>query len=160
MSLPPLLDYETVSEYKQHYEKHYQRGNIFTVDGIRVYFQPQKFGHAFYKNSQGKSGDKDVFAPERAQRMDWIRATLAHPDARLYFGWNKATRCYDEGRRVSVIYENFVVVIELGLTRKNELRANFVTCYVADASIEAIENSPIWSKEKCLENLNEIKKCR
>ncbi len=73
MPLPPLLDYQTVDEYKRHYEKHYQRGNIVTFEDIRIYFKPQKFGHAFYENSQKKEGPKDRFSYERAQRMDWIK---------------------------------------------------------------------------------------
>ena len=154
MALPPLLIYETVREYKQHYERHYQRGTIVTADGIRVYFKPQKFGHAFYQNSQRRKGPKDEFSEERAQRMDWIKATLEHPEAELYMGWNKDQKCYDETRRVSVVFAEFVVVIELGLNKRNELKGNFVTCYVADKSINRIKSSPIWDKDKCLKNLN------
>ena len=153
MALPPLLIYETVREYKQHYERHYQRGTIVTADGIRVYFKPQKFGHAFYQNSQRRKGPKDEFSEERAQRMDWIKATLEHPEAELYMGWNKDQKCYDETRRVSVVFAEFVVVIELGLNKRNELKGNFVTCYVADKSISRIKSSPIWDKDKCLKNL-------
>lgn len=153
MALPPLLIYETVREYKQHYERHYQRGAIVTADGIRVYFKPQKFGHAFYQNSQRRKGPKDEFSEERAQRMDWTKATLEHPEAELYMGWNKDQKCYDETRRVSVVFAEFVVVIELGLNKRNELKGNFVTCYVADKSISRIKSSPIWDKDKCLKNL-------
>lgn len=153
MALPPLLIYETVREYKQHYERHYQRGTIVTADGIRVYFKPQKFGHAFYQNSQRRKGPKDEFSEERAQRMDWIKATLEHPEAELYMGWNKEQKCYDETRRVSVVFAEFVVVIELGLNKRNELKGNFVTCYVADKSIRRIKSSPVWDKDKCLQNL-------
>ena len=153
MALPPLLIYETVREYRQHYERHYQRGTIVTADGIRVYFKPQKFGHAFYQNSQRRKGPKDEFSNERAQRMDWIKATLEHPEAELYMGWNKDQRCYEEARRVSVVFAEFVVVIELGLNRRNELKGNFVTCYVADRSIGRIKRSPVWDKDKCLKKL-------
>ena len=121
MSLPPLLEYDSVKEYKKHYERVYQRGDIRTFDGIRVYFRPQKFGHAFYENSQRRKGPKDEFSPDRAQRMDWIKATLENPDAKLYQGWNKDTKCYDEDRRVSVVYEDFVVVVELSFNQKGEL---------------------------------------
>lgn len=154
MALPPLLIYETFREYKQHYERHYQRGTIVTADGIRVYFKPQKFGHAFYQNSQRRKGPKDEFSEERAQRMDWIKATLEHPEAELYMGWNKDQKCYEEARRISVVFAEFVVVIELGLNKRNELKGNFVTCYVADKSINRIKSSPIWDKDKCLKNLN------
>ena len=153
MSLPPLLEYDSVREYKKHYERVYQRGDIRTFDGIRVYFRPQKFGHAFYENSQRRKGPKDEFSPDRAQRMDWIKATLENPDAKLYQGWNKDTKCYDEDRRVSVVYEDFVVVVELSFNQKGELKGNFVTCYVADRSIGQIKGSPEWELDKCLNKL-------
>lgn len=153
MDLPSLLIYSSVAEYKRHYERYYQRGDIRTFDGIRVYFKPQKFGHAFYKNSRNKKGAKDEFSPERAQRMDWVKATLQHPDAKIYMGWNKEDKCYQEDRRVSVVYEAFVVVIELSINQKGELKGNFVTCYQADQSIEKIAESPAWDKAKCLEKL-------
>lgn len=153
MPLSPLLHLETPGEYKRHYERHYQRVNITTADGIRVYFKPQKFGHAFYENSQRRKGPKDEFSPERAQRMDWIKLTLEHPDAELFMGWNKDEKCYEEDRRVSVVYGNFVVVIELSLNREGVLKGNFVTCYVADRSINQIKQSPKWDRGKCLNKL-------
>lgn len=153
MPLPPLLDYDTVAEYKRHYERHYQRGEIVTFDGIRVYFKPQKFGHAFYENSQRRKGPKDEFSRERSQRMDWIKLTLEHPDAEIFMGWNKDEKCYEKDRRVSVVYEDFVVIIELSLNKKGILKGNFVTCYVADHSIGQIKSSPKWDKDKCLKKL-------
>jgi len=153
MPLPPLLDYKTVIEYKRHYESRYQRGHIVTFDGIRVYFKPQKFGHAFYENSQRRKGPKDEFSMTRAQRMDWIKAALENPDAELLKGWNPKEKRYDDERRVSVVYGDFVVVIELSLNREGQLKGNFVTCYVADNSIEKIKASPKWSREECLERL-------
>lgn len=153
MAPPALLVYETVADYKRHYEKHYQRGTIVTADGIRIYFKPQKFGHAFYENSQRKTGPKDEFSQVRAQRMDWIKATLESPVARVYMGWNKVERSFNEDRRVSVVYEDFVVVIELSLSKEGVLKGNFVTCYVADQSIDRIEQSPLWDKAKCLKKL-------
>jgi hypothetical protein len=153
MDLPPLLHYPSVAEYKRHYERCYQRTAIVTFDGIRVYFASQKFGHAFYENSQRIKGPKDEFSFVRAQRMDWIKATLENPDARIYQGWNNKDKTYEEDRRVSVVYEDFVVVIELSLNKQGELKGNFVTCYVADQSIDQISKSPEWSLDKCLEKL-------
>ncbi|MBW3783181.1 hypothetical protein GL270_18370 [Aeromonas veronii] len=153
MSLPKLLIYASVNEYRKHYERYYQRGDIRSFDDIRIYFKPQKFGHAFYENAQHREGPKDVFSEVRAQRMDWIKATLEHPDASLYKGWNKEKKCYEEARRVSVVYENFVVVIELSLNKEGKLKGNFVTCYVADQSIDKIEKSPAWDRDECLREL-------
>ncbi|MCL1080053.1 hypothetical protein D5R81_18650 [Parashewanella spongiae] len=153
MNLPPLLIYDTVAEYKRHYEKHYQRAEIITFDNIRVYFKPQKFGHAFYENTKGIKGAKDQFSPTRAQRMDWIKATLIHPNAKVFKGWNKDKKCYEDNRRVSVVFDDFVVVIELSLNNKKVLKGNFVTCYVADKSIGKIEASPEWDMALCLNKL-------
>lgn len=153
MQPPRLLEYETVPEYRRHYEARYQRGHIVTSDGIRVYFQAQKFGHAFYENSQRRDGPKDEFSLERAQRMDWIKSTLENPNAEFLVGWNKKEKCYDETRRVNVVFEDFVVVIELSLNREGQLKGNFVTCYVADKSIQKIRESPKWDREKCLNKL-------
>ncbi|MBE8167994.1 MAG: hypothetical protein HAW66_06480 [Shewanella sp.] len=153
MSLPPFLEYATVAEYKRHYEKHYQRAEIITFDNIRVYFKPQKFGHAFYENSKGQKGAKDSFSKLRAQRMDWIKATLSHPNAKVLKGWNKEQKCYENDRRVSVVFGDFIVVIELSLSKVGVLKGNFVTCYVADKSIGKIEASPKWDRELCLEKL-------
>lgn len=149
MALPPLVRYATVAEYHTHYERVYCRGNIQTFDGIRVYFAASKFGHMFYE-STARDGRKDAFSPVRAQRIDWIKSTLEHPQAALYEGWDKAARAYDSTRRVAVVYEDFVVVVAMGLKRDGSLKANFVTCYQADNSIGKIRASPMWSRADCL----------
>ncbi|CAD0357214.1 hypothetical protein [Xanthomonas hortorum] len=156
MSLPPLVKYETSAEYRQHYERVYCRGNIQTPDEIRVYFDARKFGHAFYE-SAGRDGQKDTFSEVRAQRIDWIQATLTHPDAILFQGWDKTAGQVDPTRRVAVVYEDFVVVIALSLKRDSVLKANFITCYQADSSIGKIRSSPTWSREECVRSLTKTK---
>lgn len=152
MALPPLVHYATVGEYRSHYEDVYCRGNIQTFDDIRVHFGASKFGHVFYE-STARDGRKDAFSPVRAQRLDWIKATLEHPKASLFAGWDKASRQYDATRRVAVVYEDFVVVVAMGLKRDGSLKANFVTCYQADNSIGKIRRSPAWSRTECLRRL-------
>ena len=152
MALPPLVHYATVAEYRAHYERVYCRGNIQTFDGIRVYFAPGKFGHMFYE-STARDGNKDAFSTVRAQRIDWIKSTLEHPQAALFEGWDKVTCTYDSTRRVSVVYEDFVVVVSMGLKQDGSLKANFVTCYQADNSIGKIRTSPAWSRAECLRQL-------
>lgn len=149
MVLPPVVHYPTVGEYRSHYERVYCRGNIQTFDGIRVYFGPDKFGHMFYE-STARDGRKDAFSPMRAQRINWIKATLEHPAAALFEGWDKSARRYDATRRVAVMYEDFIVVVAMGLKPDGSLKANFVTCYRADNSIGKIGTSPAWSREVCL----------
>lgn len=149
MALPPLVHYATITEYRSHYERVYCRSNIQTFDGIRVYFGAGKFDHVFYE-STARDGRKDVFSPVRAQRIDWIKATLEHPTAALFEGWDKTSRQYDATRRVAVVYEDFVVVVAMGLKQDGSLKANFVTCYQADNSIGKIRSSPTWSRAACL----------
>ena len=59
-------------------------------------------------------------------------------------------RQYDATRRVAVVYEDFVVVVAMGLKLDGSLKANFVTGYQADNSIGKIRTSPLWSREACL----------
>ncbi len=149
MALPPLVQYATPAEYRAHYEQVYCRGNIQTFDGIRVYFAASKFGHVFYESTL-HDGRKDAFSTVRAGRIDWIKATLEHPQAALFAGWEKHSRSYDARRRVAVVYEDFVVVVAMGLKQYGALKANFVTCYQADNSINKIKTSPLWSRADCL----------
>ena len=69
MATPPLLKLEGIRDYKEHYQQHYCRGVITTADSIRVYFQPQKFGHAFYENSQRKKALKMNF--QNSVQNEW-----------------------------------------------------------------------------------------
>lgn len=150
---PNLLKLNSVLEYKAHYEKHYQRSEIITFDNIRVYFGESKFGHAFYENDQGKKGAKNRFSFKRAERMDWIKETLTNSNAEIYKGWNKDKHKYENTRRVSLLYQDFVVIIELSLKKDGTLKGNFITCYVADQSINKIKKSPKWSLEECMNDL-------
>ena len=89
----------------------------------------------------------------RAQRMDWIGATLADPAAARFQGWDKSRRRYDPTHCVNVVFEDFVVVLRLGLRVDGSLKANFVTCYQADNSIGKIRTSPLWNREDCINAL-------
>lgn len=148
MSLPPLIHYQTEAEYRAHYMSAYCRKKIETHDKIPVYFKPQKFEHAFYEGM-----GKYKFSPPRAQRIDWVKATLENPQATLYQGWHKDKKIYVPDRRVSFVYESFIVVIDLSLRDNQSLKGNFITCYMADQSIKKITSSPIWSMEGCIESL-------
>jgi len=150
VQLPDLLIYENEREYLAYYRKEYCRKGVVTFDGIRVHFRETRFFHAFYE-SINRDGRKDRFSKIRAQRMEWIRATLENADSDLFQGWDKNKSRYDPGRRVCVVYEDFVVVLEMRLRANRELKGEFVTCYQADNSIGKIKKSPRWSKKKCLE---------
>lgn len=149
---PSFILYDTPDEYKAHYEEHYCKKPIITFDDIPVFFPKDKFSHAFYESSD-RRGSKDLFSLERSKRIEWIRLTLESREALLFQGWDSKKKCYHPDSRVSVVYDNFVVVIRLSLKRNGKLKANFITCYQADNSIGKIKNSPIWDKEECMKEL-------
>ncbi|MDR4496348.1 MAG: hypothetical protein MRK02_00190 [Candidatus Scalindua sp.] len=146
------MKYETETEYRKHFERIYCRGKVLTFDEIRVYFQANKFDHAFYESS-ARDGKKDRFSFARARRIDWIKATLEASDANIYQGWDKQKKRYDPGRRVCTVYEDFVVIIEIRQKKYGELKGNFVTCYKADNSIDKIRMSPVWTEKTCRDEL-------
>lgn len=152
MPLPPLLQLPDEAAYRQHFVGTYCHGRIVTHDGIPVFFGQGQFGHAFYE-STNRDGVKDAFSRVRAERMDWIGATLSDPAAVRYQGWIRRTRCYNPAQRVDLLYEDFVVVLALSLKRAETLSANFVTCFQADNSIGKIRTSPLWTREACLNAL-------
>lgn len=152
MPLPPLLRLPDEAAYRQHFVDTYCRGAIETHDGIRVFFRQRQFNHAFYE-STNRDGIKDAFSRMRAERMNWINATLTDPAAIRYQGWVAKTRSYDPARRVDLLYEDFVVVLALGLNRDGTLRANFITCYQADNSASKIRTSPLWTRADCIQAL-------
>ena len=148
MANPPLLQLATEADYRAHFEQTYCHGALRTCDGVPVYFNRNKFEHAFFE-STNRDGAKDAFSLVRAERMDWIAATLQNQNADWYQGWDGRTRQYDPVRRVCVAYEEFVVVLWFSLKRNGDLKANFVTCYLADNSIGKIRTSPQWTEAAC-----------
>ena len=159
MVQPSLVCYDKIEKYREHYEHVYCRSIIQTFDGIRVYFKPYRFDHVFYE-STARDGRKDLFSRIRAERIDWIKATLQNPEADLFQGWDKKRRQYSPHRRVAVIYESFVVIVAMRLKRNNELKAEFITCYQAENSIGKIKSAPVWNLEDCREQLLRKKKDR
>ena len=93
-----------------------------------MFFSANKFGHMFYE-STARDG---------------------------HLSWDKALRGYDSTRRVAVVYEDFVVVVAIGLKLDGSLKANFVTCYQADNSIGKIRRSPVWSRVDCVRQLGGV----
>lgn len=151
--MPPLLQLADEAAYRQHFEQHYCRAVITTHDGIRVYFKATDFGHAFFESTL-RNGVKDTaLSPARAERMDWIAATLSDPAAVRFQGWDGKKHKYDPTRCVSVVHGDFVVVLRLSKKADGTLKANFVTCYDANNSIGKIRQSPLWNKQDCLNAL-------
>jgi hypothetical protein len=133
--------YATEREYKNHYERVYCRGPIHTFDGIDVWFRKDQFEHCFYESSK-RDDVKDYFSRKRAERIDWIQAALQDPLSDLYLGWDKKQKRFVKKRRVALVQVDYVVVIEF----KNELKADFITAFVADTphTLQQIQSSPRW----------------
>lgn len=114
---------------------------INCFDGIAVRFRKRDFDHCFFESSK-RDGVKDQFSNVRAERIDWIKATLQDDQADLFVGWDGRRKRYDHGRRVALVMEDYVVVIRLTGRRA----ARFVTAFVADSrrSLERIKASPRW----------------
>lgn len=151
--MPPLLNLDDESAYRTHFQSNYCKTPLITHDGIPIYFPKHRFTHAFFESVQGH---KDVFSQNRAQRMDWIRATLTSSTATLYQGWMNDIQQHSPSSRIAFEFEKFVVVVRLYLDKNNVLKGNFITCYHANNSIDKIKESPLWDKELCLESLSRL----
>lgn len=148
MPYPPLVSYTTEFEYRAHFERVYCQGAIATFDDIAVRFRKRDFDHCFFESSR-RDGTKDSFSTARAERIDWIQATLQDSNSELYQGWDKKKKSYDRSRRVAVVMGNYVVIIAITGVDK----ADFVTAYVANTpetvgrpitTIDKIRRSPKW----------------
>jgi hypothetical protein len=139
---PPLLKLPTEVDYRAHFEGVYCRAPVFTFDGLIVRFRKDDFDHCFFESSQ-RNRIKDVFSALRAERMDWIKAALADPNADRFVGWDRDTRQYRKDRRVTLVCGDYIVVIAL----IDAQRARFITAYVADtpSSLQRIKRSPRWT---------------
>lgn len=141
--LPPqLVHYSSVDQYRQHYEIHYCKAQIYTFDGLRVYFPKQQFEDAFFESASRRRRDKSVFSWQRAERIDWIKAALQDSSADLFVGWDRDKKAYVFKRRVYIVYGNYVVVLSVA---KNKKATTFITAYVADeTTIQKIRSGPRW----------------
>lgn len=146
MVMPALLKLDDEDAYRQHFVRTLCRARIETHDGIRVYFSADTFEHAFFESSDRRGAD-DVFSLTRAERMDWIAAALADPNALCCQGWDAKRQCYTPKRRVTVVVQDFVIVLALSTRRDGTLKANFVTCFKAENSAAKIRQSPRWTRE-------------
>lgn len=132
----------TEIELRELWDIEYCKQIIYTHDGIRVKFYSDMFDHAFYESSDRKEKDKSILSFIRLEKMLWIKDVLADQTAIMYLGWDKAKKKYVKDRRISIVKDNYVVVIWI----RNEKEAKFITAYEADNSIDKILQSPIWYK--------------
>lgn len=141
LDYPRFVHYSKENEYREHFCGKYCSRPVDTFDGLKVRFRKDQFEHCFFESSN-RDGVKDRFSSLRAERMDWIQATLQNPNAELFVGWDKRRKRNDKHSRVAVVMGNYVVIIR----RTGIGKANFVTAFVADtqSSIDAIKSSPKW----------------
>jgi hypothetical protein len=143
---PALIKYATEYDYRLHYQRFYCDSRVTTFDGLRVYFPRSGFDHAFFESADRRRADKSIFSRERAERIDWIAAALQDGAAELYVGWDNRRRVPLPDRRVTVVYGDYVVVLQLQLAKGS---ATFITAFVATArALEKIRTSPKWVQKK------------
>lgn len=138
---PPLLELENREIYRAVYKATYCVKPTMTHDGVAVRFRQSQFEHITRESSR-RDGVKDTHSPQRAQRLLWIKVALEDPELEFKAGWDKQKKRYDHKRRVTLMIDDFVVVIRL----KSATEADFVTCYVADSphTLKKLKEGPKW----------------
>ena len=146
MRSPPKVHHKSEDEYRRHFERIYCRKPIVTPDGVEVRFRKSDFDHCMYVTSPSL-GKKVAFSPVRAERIDWIGATLADPAGIAYQGWDRKRRQIDPNRRVTVAYEDFIVVVQTWTGPDRKCRGKFITAYPAGQDIGLVRSKPKWQKQ-------------
>ena len=141
MAMPPILTMTLEQDYRTHFEANYCTNPILTFDGISVRFRRSDFDHCCFRSSR-RDGIKDQFCTRRAERLDWITATLQDSSAELFIGWDGKRKQYDPDRRAALVNNDYLVVIRL----LAQMRAKFVTAFVVDnaRTLRQIRSGPKW----------------
>ncbi len=130
------VQYDTIAEYRRHFCDRYCTSHIETFDKIPVLFEPDDFDHAFYEGDA-----KELFSRQRAERIDWIDWALDGEFTRPVCGWDSHRWRPDWNRRVSLVDDDYVVVVEFipsGCLR-------FVTAYIATPErVRRLRRLPRW----------------
>jgi hypothetical protein len=120
---------------------------IHTFDKVLVKFYESMFDHVFYESANRAARDKSVLSLNRLEKMLWIKDTLEDPSAMLKQGWDRDKKAYDNVRRVALIKNSYVVIIQF--TAK--LKASFITAYELTDEVgntSKILSSPDWVPEE------------
>lgn len=115
---------------------------IFTFNSIRVRFHVEMFDHAFYESYNRRERDKSILSLNRCQKMLWIKDTLEDPSACLKQGWDRDKKKYVKERRVALVKNNYIVIIQLVRNRE----ARFISAYEINEpeNLNRILASPDW----------------
>lgn len=133
----------TENELREIWSKEYCEQTIMTFDDIVVKFYSDMFDHCFYESANRKEKDKSILSYNRLEKMLWIKDTLADPTSIKKQGWDRKRKTYNKTRRVNLVKENYIVVINIYADKK----ARFITAYEIfnDINLEKIKNSPDWT---------------
>lgn len=116
---------------------------IHTFDGILVKFYENMFDHCFKESYNHIAKDKSILSLNRLEKMLWIKDTLEDTASLLKQGWNKDKKAYVPDRRVTLVKDNYIVIISVNRTRT---QARFITAYEIqnDEKIAQIKAAPNW----------------
>lgn len=143
MPYPTLLNLNTPADYCTHFRHLYCRSGNVTHDNFTIAFRADIVDHCLYESSK-RDKIKDRFSVPRANRLEWIQDALIDPQWPMHFGWDKVKRRIDYSRRVTIVGDEFVVVLRLA---QRVARGGFVTCFVADRrTVQSIRSGPVWTK--------------
>ena len=111
-----------------------------THDGIRVFFFPERFEHAFRRDSGPTAWDKANFDWDRAKRIDWIECQIQDsslPNFRRTVNGKLRRIILDE-------MENYAVVIQIN--KKDPTKAKFITAFIVDSkpALAKMKSNPRW----------------
>lgn len=119
---------------------------ILTFDGVLVKFYDSMFDHAFYESDNWKKKDKSILSYNRCEKMLWIKDALEDPDTIIKHGWDKKTKSYSDDSRVTIVKQDYLVVIRFIKTNV----AKFITAYqnLDDDNLKLVKESPDWTDPK------------
>lgn len=132
----------TETELRQLWDDEYCKVNVYTHDGIHVKFYQNMFDHCFYESYDREAKDKSILSLNRLEKMLWIKEALLDKSAVLKKGWDRKTKTYTDDRRLTIVKDNYIVVILIFKDNK----ARFVTAYEVndDDNLGLILGSPNW----------------
>ncbi|MEM0541832.1 hypothetical protein WFZ85_04345 [Flavobacterium sp. j3] len=130
------------TDLRQLWNDEYCKVDVYTHDGILVQFYQDMFDHCFYESYDRGARDKSILSLNRLEKILWIKEALLDKTAVLKKGWDRKTKTYTDDRRLTIVKDNYIVVI---LIFKNN-KARFVTAYEVndDDNLDLILGSPNW----------------
>ncbi len=146
---PPLLVLAGGEQaYRIRFEKTLCTKRVCTFDGIEVRVRSDHFNHCSFR-SKKRNGQKDEFCPTRASYIEWIQYSLEIPNNDLWVGYDRKTGKLNPLRRVSIVENKFLSVIEL--FPNDRTRAVFVTAFAPDTPdvFRKIRRGQQWAQKKC-----------